>query len=1067
MSMYVWLIAIAVLVVCIACIAVRRHAKNKGEQKRREELADLRAKSGPRLDVLESLLSLDSGYLMKRTWDAALSETESYYKEIAKLLRGLQSDDKEYGNLKRLCEIHENLRIREERNERYKQAELEKFGSLLSNINGHSLDAQQRKAVVTDEYSNLVIAGAGSGKSLAVVGKVKYLVEGKGIDPADILVTSFTRASVSDLARKISDAGIDGVAAKTFHKIGLEILGEVSVANENALSRSVQKYLSETLAQDSLQAAAFIEFFGLRHLAECGREADVSAEEHMAALKAADLRTLKGMVSCPDENLDTFQGERVKSVEELLIANFLFLNGVEYEYEKAYTAEIPEDLKEQGRRAYQPDFYLVDYDIWLEHFGINASGRPEWIKNAVEQQKYVDNMKWKREVHQRCGTKLIESYSYWNEDQNLLNKVSELLTRNGVELKPDPVRNAENCRRLLRDRSFYDSIGKLLSTFISLAKSNNESPENIGDRARERYRGNGAMWRRFELFMTFAEPIMKEYTRGLREKNEVDFDDMINLAADKVREKGVPDSYKYIIVDEYQDISKSRLGLILAIREKTDAKLMCVGDDWQAIYRFAGSDVTLFTNFERLVGYHEKLRIERTYRNSQQLVDVASRFVLKNPDQIPKNMVALPEKSLETPINIVGVDDRQSAFLFALNNILSLPNMGGKITVLGRNKADIGRVFPEEVPHGSVRIVPASKLHGEAGSADAMIYYRYEGAPSEIAIEYRTVHKSKGLEADNVIVANLENSMYGFPNMIEDDPILDLLLADSDNYPFSEERRLFYVAITRTKNSVWLVCPSDVGGRGQSQFVTELREEGGSAVGYYCVPSDREAARCPRCGGALIVRTNDATGEQFVGCTNYPFCDMTYKDVRVIADNATCPECGGHLTRRRNGKTGEEFLGCTNYPEYCYFTCELEDLDALKKGLPLPSRKRVVQRQWGRSTEYAHVKFGNTPNRTVSSSTPTCKRCGTKMVLRDGPHGKFYGCPNYPSCTYTLDYKGSSSGKVFYHSVRTGNGSKKASGHAPKCPKCGKTMVIRHGPNGDFYGCSAYPKCKGTRSMKQ
>ena len=546
------------------------------------------------LKRMEAVFDDYSSYLTKGDWRALLAESSDLHESLAEVPERYWRGVKRFADLERFDGFHTNKNALAERNARYKERELELCREFFDDIGGKSLDAQQRDAVVTDESANLVVAGAGSGKSLTVVGKVKYLVEKKGVAPEDILVTSFTRASVDDLAAKIEAAGISGVSARTFHKIGYDQLGGADIANEGMLSKCVEEYLGGGM--DDAAAAAFIEFYGLRAIADLNSRANESASERMLATKSSDLRTLNGLLAGPDEGLETWRRERVKSAEELLIANFLFLNGVEYEYEKPYSAEIPEDMASHLTRHYRPDFYLPEYDLWLEHFGVNAKGVPTWIESDVERRRYMDGMRWKRELHRRCGTRLLESYSFWNEDQDLLNKVAGLLEGNGVELRPDPARNARLCRELLRDRAFYSSIGKLVATFISLSKANNESLGEVEERAREQYRGNGTMMRRFQLFMAFARPAFEMYRGKLKEDGLVDFDDMINLAAEKISHSGIDAHYRYVIVDEYQDISKSRLGLILAIRAATGAKLMCVGDDWQAIYRFAGSDVTLFTN---------------------------------------------------------------------------------------------------------------------------------------------------------------------------------------------------------------------------------------------------------------------------------------------------------------------------------------------------------------------------------------------------------------------------------------------------------------------------------------
>ncbi len=965
-------------------------------------------------DEITELSDYESGYLMKKDWDALLESAAPILDALSEVPKEVAESIDYASRVAYVVRRCQDPMFRDKRNEGYKAQELRLCDALLSDIDGgKSLDAQQREAVVIDEYSNLVIAGAGSGKTSVVVGKVKYLVERWHVDPSEILVTSFTKASVGDLKARIKSSGVRGVAAKTFHALGLSVLGDdFAVAQENALQKHVTSYLSGRLASHPEQASAFLEFFGMWSLVPDESPDTKEAEARMKVLKARDMRTLKGLVeeARHEGGMDTMRGERVKSVEELMIANFLFLNGVEYEYERPYDHAIPSHLRGEGHRAYQPDFYLTEYDIWFEHFGIDENGRVPWMKTSAEEQAYLDGMEWKRRLHAACGTKLIESYSWWNKDQDLLNRVELMLRANGVALHINPERNAAMCGDLLRDERFFSSMTQLVSTFISLVKSSNSTAAEVDDKARETYRGIGAMWHRYDLFTRFAWPIMESYQRSLASgpKPRVDFDDMINKAAERIRREGFAERYRYIIVDEYQDISLSRFGLLSAIRDATGAKLMCVGDDWQAIYRFAGSDVTLFTNFGKLVGFYEEMRIERTYRNSQALVDLASKFVLKNPDQLRKTVTSMVPAQPRPPVAAVSLADQRAAFTFALNDLLSSPGGGGEIKVLGRNRRDLERIFPGFEPVDGFSFRDPNRRRVVEEKFDKVITYRPDGG-EPVEIGYMTVHKSKGLQADNVVVIGLVNDRYGFPNMVADDPILELLLADSDRYDFAEERRLFYVALTRTRNRVWLVTGDDSCYPGISAFVDELRRDNGvDSFVFYSQEGSDPAARCPRCGGVLLRRTGP--NGDFVGCSNYPFCDKTYNDLRILEDKKKCPECGGWLTRRARWDGTGEFYGCTNYPKYCQYTM---NLDGSRRRTTTRNVAIEYQRSWpyreggpggAGAVEYQRFRSSQPRNRE-QSAIPRCPKCGSQMVLRANRYGRFFfGCPRFPSCTGTRNY---------------------------------------------------------------
>ena len=980
-----------------------------------------------------ALLDFESGYLMKHVWDAALSSSRPLFEQLSRIPEKAIASHPKKDEIAEFVEHHTDASIRESRNEEFKSAELAACDAMLSDIDGKSLDIQQRDAVVTDEYSNLVIAGAGSGKTLTVVGKIKYLVERRGVRPEEILVTSFTRKSVNELAERIDKAGIDEVSCKTFHKIGLEQLGKVGIANENELKGCVTGYLREGIHAHPDQMGAYIEFYGCyKHLpkdySEYGKDG-----ERMEELKATDLTTLKGQLAAADGALDTFQGERVKSLEELMIANFLFLHGVSYEYERVYPGEY-----DDFGRAYQPDFYLPDYDLYLEHFGVNEQGRCPWIETPIEEQKYIDGMKWKRDVHARNGTRLIESYSYWNKDHDLLNKLRALLEENGVALVEDERMLAEIYGRLSQDDRYLRSVSSLVTTFLSLAKANNLSMAEVGDRGREAYAGNGYMWHRFELFMAFAEPVMEIYQQTLADKGQVDFDDMINMAAGKIAREGIPESYSHIIVDEYQDISKSRFGLIKAIRDACGARLMCVGDDWQSIYRFAGSDVSLFTAFGDYVGHHETMKIERTYRNSQELVDIASAFVERNPAQIHKEMRSEKHKSMPMVMNMKP--DMARGLESALDAILAQAGYSGRILVLGRHNFDIETAYPDFKGRDSYEGGRVS-LKRDRNTGDVRMRYRGYGD-----IVFMSVHRAKGLEADDVVVLNLTNGMYGFPNRVEDDPILQILLGRADGFDFAEERRLFYVAITRTKNTTYLVSGSMEQGGGPSPFVEELKASGSDHIGIAQRKGEGlwHPALCPRCGtGRLVVRTNSQTGKSFLGCTNYPFCDRSYSQTEIIEDKLKCPSCGGWMVRRRREEDGNPFFGCSNYPD-CRAT-----IDADESYRPTYERARPSSAR-AREAPYAG---GHGSSKRSAGSPSRCPECGKPLKLmtnsKDG--SKFYGCTGYPRCRYTRSASGERAS---------------SSSSSKKCPKCGAPLkeLTNRKDGSVFYGCTRYPKCKYTRS---
>jgi len=316
---------------------------------------------------------------------------------------------------------------------------------------------------------------------------------------------------------------------------------------------------------------------------------------------------------------------------------------------------------------------------------------------------------------------------------------------------------------------------KEISSFINLFKTYNYDNNYF----------NKLLKRNKSLLLKVIEKIYYIYEDELYSQGLIDFNDMISLSINLINKYGLKRYYKYIIIDEFQDISLLRYKLIKLIKESCNSKLFCVGDDYQSIYKFSGSNIYMIINFKKYFGYTKIIKINNTYRNSYELILVASKFINKNYHQINKKLFST--KHIPKPIKIIYYLKNMNVKFKKLLDMLY-----GNVLVLGRNNYDIKYVIDEEITYNEV------------------IFYKNR------TFEYKTVHKSKGLESDNVIVLNMTNSIYGFPNKKSND--LQKLILEKDKYLYEEERRLFYVALTRTKNNVYLL----VDRQNPSIFIKEL-----------------------------------------------------------------------------------------------------------------------------------------------------------------------------------------------------------------------------------------------------
>lgn len=480
------------------------------------------------------------------------------------------------------------------------------FQNMFSKIDPNIvLDKEQIDAIITDEDYEMIIAGAGSGKTTTMSAKVKYLIEILGIKPKDIIMISYTNEAVNELKTRINKHFNIPVEISTFHKFCLDIIGK-------------QK-----------------------------------------------LKIIESM----DSIIELYFKEKRK----------LYHNYLKYHHLKYY-------------------FYYYFKNIFLVN----------------DKKLFIDFLN-------RFQTNGFTNFN-----------------------------------------SFFNIKRKKYLSFIYL-----------------------------------IQDIYNYYQNYLTNNHLIDFDGMINKCYEKL--DNIKLTYKYLIIDEYQDISYIRFRLIQKIAALFYTRIIVVGDDFQSIYSFSGSNLSLFVDFERKMGYAKKLQITNTYRNSQELIDIIGKFVMKNQNQIKKELHSF--KHLETPVILIEYqNDKIRKLEYCIQNIIDKYGTHKNILILGRYKHDINLIKNSTI----------FKVEREC-----IIYLKYPN----LFIRFLSVHASKGLGFDNVIIINNEDSLYGFPSKVKDHPYLEMLKSSNESYPYAEERRLFYVALTRTKNHVYLLYPK----KNPSIFIKELK----------------------------------------------------------------------------------------------------------------------------------------------------------------------------------------------------------------------------------------------------
>lgn len=784
------------------------------------------------------------------------------------------------------------------------------------------LDEDQRRVVLTDEDYCLVVAGAGAGKTTTVAAKVKYLVERQQIDPKEILVISFTNKAVNELKQRIiGDLHIECPIA-TFHSTGNAILHihnpeKLNIVDDSKLYYVVQDYFRESILRNESAVNNLILFFASYFDAPYEGKDLNAFFNHIAKSNFTTMRSelddfKKQVIDTRTKKAVTIQSEVMRSNQEVEIANFLYLNGIDYEYEPMYPYDIL-----FARKPYTPDFIIRqgEHVAYIEHFGITEDGRNDrYSKDQIEAYKKAVNDKVR--LHRQHGTTLLYTFSSYKDRRPLLEHLKEQLEHSGFVLKPRS--NKEVMEKLVvsEENRYIRKLVALICRFISNFKVNGFTEDDFN----RMYHSTQNV--RTRLFLNICNDCYLEYQRYLNENQAVDFQDMINESARLLREvKEMKQrlNFKYIIVDEYQDISRQRFDLVSALHDVTDAKIIAVGDDWQSIYAFSGSDITLFTKFAEKMGYAKLLKIVRTYRNSQEVIDIAGNFIQKNREQIEKDLIS--PKHLEDPVIIYTYDSRYKdpkgdnrsgvnyaiahAIEVALEQIMAYNRQAGK-------KED-----------GSILLLGRFGFDGDRLERSGLFEYISRGSKlrsvkyPKLDITFMTAHASKGLGYDNVIVVNGRNETYGFPSKIENDPVLSFVIKEDLSIDYAEERRLFYVAMTRTKNRVYFIAPEE----NPSEFLLEIKHDykNVSLKGQW--NEDPEKApffkkSCPICGYPMQFRYKAAYGLRLYICTNEPevcgFMTNEYKAGKLSI--IKCDQCrDGYLIVKPGRDRTSYMLGCTNY----------------------------------------------------------------------------------------------------------------------------------------------------------
>ena len=718
---------------------------------------------------------------------------------IAKVVRRVRDSGMRQESEVALRHGNELRRILEGHNDQYVKRMVAEHSKLL--IDDLKADEAQRNAIVRDDVRNLVIAGAGSGKTRTIVGRIRFLLEHK-VPPAAILAVTFTNKATEEMQDRLRQMGVaiadrerGGVTVSTLHSLGKRIVqavatGPLSVADDRWTDSLVAAVLREArTGQDPRLAQLY-----LNAILNFHRNEDETAP------------AVGG-----DKTYRTLRGEHVRSIGERIIADFLFFNHVEYKYEaKASWASVG-----GGRGAYHPDFTLPESGASIEYWGINRAGEVPagWTTSTAE---YKQGMAWKRDQFHREGKTLIEFYDYERTEGTLDTVLRERLTRAGIVLRP---MTFEEVGKSFGDLKYIgSSIEKLLVQFITNARAMRRELKEI----QPHLKGSTPRVHHFGLL---GIAVLERYQAALSAEGRIDFSDMLHRAADILESGTNPlPKFEHVLVDEFQDTSAAMARFWKALVAVTGARLFAVGDDWQAIYGFAGGDVDHIINFESHFGPASITMMNVNYRSPAVIVEAGAALISHNDMQVPKQVVIFSREQGEAYLHEVRDDDSaivdRTASLVR-QELLQVP--ADRILVLSRTN------------HLLEDITKACRRNGvPVGNPDREVQ----------GVRILSAHKAKGLEADVVIVANASDHLFGFPSKVENPDVLEPVRMSAGDAP-AEERRLFYVAITRAMKRLHLVSRQGL----PSAYLAEI--EGGANPSRAPDPSTLRAGA--RFAGAFSV----------------------------------------------------------------------------------------------------------------------------------------------------------------------------------------------------------------------
>jgi DNA helicase IV len=662
-----------------------------------------------------------------------------------------------------------------------------------------ALNDRQQSAVISEDKRLLVLAGAGSGKTKTLLQKLIYLIEEKGVSPSSILAITFTKNATNEMIDRLiisaDESGkyekqlfdkrknssekdkerylqqkkytwIDGLTVKTFHSFCYSVLRNYGVNEfDNKFKiigdekRDEEDELSKHVAPETV-----FEVFHKLLIEEC------EDTEYLLKLKRYILDYIIDKIHLKqvDPNylpkdgkyFTTLNGTKVRSKSEQFIADWFYRHSIKFEYEPLLNVK---DF------SFHPDFYIPEANLYIEHISDKSFSTKD-----------------KEEQFKKGNLLLVKTFDSMTTDSALFNHTLDKIVKNrlpanyhktiSINFKEEFNGHHENVK------DFVQQIMRI----TDMIKVENINVDSVLQNAKQ------DQHERVRNFYELAIPIVKKYVNYCTDKSFLDFNDLISRSTSLFQNhEDIANKYKgkfqYILVDEFQDVNNLQVELIKLLLTNS-TQLFCVGDDWQSIYGFRGSNVSYIVEFEKHFSNAKTIKLNLNYRSTQNIVGASNEVIKHNKFKVDKDVQA--SKKSEHKIVVYSGNTEEENIQFCFDKVKELLEEG---------------INNDEI----LFLYRRSKMF-------TPYYYRFKN--ENIRVQNKTIHASKGLESKIVFIIGLSEGNGGFPDIWLEDRIFQVIKKANHDLLMEEERRLFYVAITRAKDKLFLITQKG----NESSFLKEI-----------------------------------------------------------------------------------------------------------------------------------------------------------------------------------------------------------------------------------------------------